>query len=128
MHSLLHFTLLRVVLVQKYVEGNNQEIFNVWEENITKERKKRRKYGCSKVEALIINDSTPLLGPGTLQLKSRISIHSKQCYSGYKLRIVVSTPSVYPIFSLKGFHSQRRIQRGRRGLEPRSEFKSLNFY
>ena len=40
----------------------------------------------------ILYFSTPFLGPGSLQLKSRISRLIKQCYPGYKLHTVFSTP------------------------------------
>ena len=53
----------------------------------------------SSLKICIVNDnkpityfSTPFLGPGSLQLKSRNSRFITQCYPGYKLRIVFSTP------------------------------------
>ena len=36
--------------------------------------------------------STPFLGSGSLHLKSKLSRLIKQCYPGYKLRVVFSTP------------------------------------
>ena len=36
--------------------------------------------------------SNPFLGPGSLHLKSKISKLIKQCFPGYKLRLVFSTP------------------------------------
>ena len=42
--------------------------------------------------------STPFLGPGSLHMKSKISKLLKQCYPGYKLRVVFSTPKRLPHF------------------------------
>ena len=48
---------------------------------------------------------TSFLGPGSLHFKSRISRLNKQCYPGYKLRIVLSTPKRLSHFPPPVVHS-----------------------